>query len=722
MRRGARPSPRPRPGRRPRARRVAAARAAAARARRSGRAWRPPGRARGSRGRYASPFARRTSAKPPPPMPHDDGWTTQTAAAAAIAASTAVPPRAQHLGAGVGREAVLGRDGAARGAAMARVAEREEREDEHDDTWHAPHLPVPRGVRQPARPLAGARACAKGPPSDGEAAAQALAHAQPFGEKEFYLEEFRGRSVLIAVAPGGGGGARAARVAGRGGRGAGAQRHAGAWSGGRASRASSERRLAGRARTRAGGGEAPRARRKATGAPCRRAVAGAARWRPTSSRCRTARRPCAARSGRASGRAASACSRSARPAGFPRHAVALAVALRVPKVVLVDPRGGLDGRRRAPVVRRRERARDAAAAGRGGVVRARRPARAPGRGARGARARRRAGEPVHARRRGGGALHLRRLRHAVHRGRLLPRRAARRSTSSRRPSGCSSAGSARACSSCARPRRSPQVLGAGFGATVCGPASRRRRRAADGAVRRRARRRDRRALHDHALQGRRARRAAGRSHRSRRRATLGLAYVFACTVDERAQQFFERLGFARVGHDGVPRAQVGRLRRPRRRAARAPRLGAGPWRCRDAAAGARVMSGGCARSARSSLLAGWPPRRRRLGRTLTAADTAYRGGGRGLRATSRAPALPGRLLRARPLRPLRPCSTLVIGRRLLGRGLAACGSALLGAGRSAAALDRLPSRTGLRTRQSRMDREVHPALIDQSTDAPQAGA
>src|SRR5262245_62276717 len=25
--------------------------------------------------------------------------------------------------------------------------------------------------------------------------------AQPYGEKEFYLEEFRGRSVLIAVAP-----------------------------------------------------------------------------------------------------------------------------------------------------------------------------------------------------------------------------------------------------------------------------------------------------------------------------------------------------------------------------------------------------------------------------------------------------------------------------------------------------------------------------------------
>src|SRR5262249_7205209 len=34
--------------------------------------------------------------------------------------------------------------------------------------------------------------------------------------------------------------------------------------------------------------------------------------------------------------------------------------------------------------------------------------------------------------------------------------------------------------------------------------------------------------------------------------TLGLDYVFACTVDERAQQFFERQGFARVPQDAVP--------------------------------------------------------------------------------------------------------------------------------------------------------------------------
>ncbi len=35
-------------------------------------------------------------------------------------------------------------------------------------------------------------------------------------------------------------------------------------------------------------------------------------------------------------------------------------------------------------------------------------------------------------------------------------------------------------------------------------------------------------------------------------ATLGLDYVFACTVDERAQQFFERQGFTRVAPDAVP--------------------------------------------------------------------------------------------------------------------------------------------------------------------------
>jgi len=35
----------------------------------------------------------------------------------------------------------------------------------------------------------------------------------------------------------------------------------------------------------------------------------------------------------------------------------------------------------------------------------------------------------------------------------------------------------------------------------------------------------------------------------------GLAYVFACTTEERAQVFFERHGFRRVGHDQVPAAK-----------------------------------------------------------------------------------------------------------------------------------------------------------------------
>jgi len=35
----------------------------------------------------------------------------------------------------------------------------------------------------------------------------------------------------------------------------------------------------------------------------------------------------------------------------------------------------------------------------------------------------------------------------------------------------------------------------------------------------------------------------------------GLAYVFACAVDERAMQFFARLGFERVAADEVPAAK-----------------------------------------------------------------------------------------------------------------------------------------------------------------------
>ena len=48
----------------------------------------------------------------------------------------------------------------------------------------------------------------------------------------------------------------------------------------------------------------------------------------------------------------------------------------------------------------------------------------------------------------------------------------------------------------------------------------------------------------------------------------GLEYVFACAVDRRAQQFFERLGFERVSADAVPAAKwVGYDRRRRARVA-----------------------------------------------------------------------------------------------------------------------------------------------------------
>ncbi len=50
--------------------------------------------------------------------------------------------------------------------------------------------------------------------------------------------------------------------------------------------------------------------------------------------------------------------------------------------------------------------------------------------------------------------------------------------------------------------------------------------------------------------------------------TLGLDYVFACTLDEHAQQFFERQGFVRVAHHCVPAAKwIGYDARRRQRVA-----------------------------------------------------------------------------------------------------------------------------------------------------------
>ncbi len=49
-------------------------------------------------------------------------------------------------------------------------------------------------------------------------------------------------------------------------------------------------------------------------------------------------------------------------------------------------------------------------------------------------------------------------------------------------------------------------------------------------------------------------------------ARRNLEYVFACTIDDRAAQFFERIGFARVPHAAVPAAKwIGYDRRRRRR-------------------------------------------------------------------------------------------------------------------------------------------------------------
>ncbi len=51
-------------------------------------------------------------------------------------------------------------------------------------------------------------------------------------------------------------------------------------------------------------------------------------------------------------------------------------------------------------------------------------------------------------------------------------------------------------------------------------------------------------------------------------ASAGLDYVFACTVDERAQQFFERQGFTRVAQEAVPASKwVGYDAQRRRRVA-----------------------------------------------------------------------------------------------------------------------------------------------------------
>jgi amino-acid N-acetyltransferase len=163
--------------------------------------------------------------------------------------------------------------------------------------------------------------------------------AQPYGEKEFYLEEFRGRSVLIAVAP--------ATVAAR----APLKSLAAAvWALVRNDTpvvvwwphvvAHSERRLLaalGRAPTtaRRARGKKRRARRRRITSPLLRISIGDLEPAQRGSRLRSdlwSRL-------RESGLCVLAVGGFA---VFPRQPMELAAALRVPKVVLVDPRGGLD--------------------------------------------------------------------------------------------------------------------------------------------------------------------------------------------------------------------------------------------------------------------------------------------------------------------------------------------------------------------------------------------
>src|SRR5262249_43895492 len=102
---------------------------------------------------------------------------------------------AQDLRARFGGKPMLGGDGADAGVRGERAGEGAGAPS--GESEHRPAATVP---YQQQQTLAAAAACAKG--------ARAMAKpprrrqgVQPYGEKEFYLEEFRGRSVLIAVAP-----------------------------------------------------------------------------------------------------------------------------------------------------------------------------------------------------------------------------------------------------------------------------------------------------------------------------------------------------------------------------------------------------------------------------------------------------------------------------------------------------------------------------------------
>ena len=389
-------------------------------------------------------------------------------------------------------------------------------------------------------------------------------HAQPYGEKEFYLEEFRGRSVLIAVAP--------AAVAAR----APLKSLAGAvgalvrndtpvvvwWP--RLS-PQSERRLVaalGRAPSaapRRGRRKGRRVRRSVAPSPVLRLAPGEFELPDGASALRSAIWTRLRQGG--------LCVLSAGAArGYPRDAVELAVALRVPKVVLVDPDGGLaasgtrlsfvDENALATLLHQGQAEWSGLGARRALLVEVR---AALDRGVEqvnlcppegvadelftyaGSGTLFTEGDYTHV-----GPLGLdefeqaERLLERGHREGLLKLRSS---------------------------EEAAEVLGSGFGASISG------RHLAGVAGLLTAPYAEVHAGEIVGLYTINRFKGEGLGDRLVARIldeaeTLGLAYVFACTVDERAQQFFERQGFGSVGHEAVPpRKWVGYDARRRARVA-----------------------------------------------------------------------------------------------------------------------------------------------------------
>jgi len=365
--------------------------------------------------------------------------------------------------------------------------------------------------------------------------------AEPFDEKDFYLEEFRGRSVLIAVAP--------AVAAGRPDLGSLAATVADLvrndtrvllwWP---AAGPAAERRLLaalGRARAlvRGRGGRRrppPLVRREADGAAASAARLRAALWGHL-------------RQGRLCVLAVPAA------AEFPGEVAALAVALRVPKLVLVDGQGGLaSGAQRLSfvdesvldTVLRRGEAEWSGLGDRRDLLAAVRAATAGGVEAVNVCRLEGIGEELFTYE-GSGTLFTQGdycrvaplgLDDFAQAERLLDRGQREGLLKPRSPSEIA------------------EVLAGGFGATICS------RHLAGVAGLLTAPYAEERAgeivglytitrFKGEGLGGRLVRELLDQAERQ------GLRYVFACAVDERAQQFFERQGFVRVSHGEVPAAK-----------------------------------------------------------------------------------------------------------------------------------------------------------------------